>query len=162
MGVLSEETKAIVWMFETTYNNYIAHNVTTPSNFRISPRILLEAIDRSLAHRDLIEDCHDGLNGSDHYKYAGYLAYWLSKLKPIAILEQNPNKQEILINEYVAINLAINYFYDQCNFQMLKRKVVEDLVYALRYRTMTARMLPSVFEVYRTGFLECGEHDHGF
>jgi hypothetical protein len=140
---------------ENAYNDTVNDSriVRDPKKFKLSLPVTREAIVRFLSHKDLIEDYHPGLNGSDEFKIAGYLTYWISKLKPVMILGADPDENERLINEYLAINFAVSFIYDRKNVLMtLSKKLLQDLTYSLRYRTLTVRMLPIIYEAYLVGY----------
>lgn len=136
------------------YIDTIPAIVRNQKNFVLSRSITLEVIDRFLRHKDLIEESNPGMKGSDPYKEAGYLSYWIAKFKPIQILEPDPTTDEVLVNEYLAIYFAISYFYESKNVSILSKKLVDDLKYLLRNRTLTVRILPIIYEAYVVGFHE--------
>ncbi len=138
-------------MIETIYNAIIPTIANEPNNFKLSAPIALEVIRKLLLHSDLIENSHHSMKGTEPLKIAGYLTYWISKLKPIQILESDPEKNEILINEYLALSVAIVYIYESANIFILSQKMIDDLKYTLRYRTLTVRTLPLIYEAYLTG-----------
>lgn len=134
------------------YNGIVSQIVRDPSKFIFSPTITMEAVNRYFVDKGLIEDRHEKLRGSDPFKIAGYLTYWIAKLKPVQILEPKPNKQEILINEYLAISFAVSYFYAIKNIKILSEDLFDNLKYLLRYRTLTIRIMPLIYESYIKGF----------
>lgn len=136
------------------YIDIMPRLVRNQKNFVLSRPIIREAVDRFLRYKDLIEESNPGMKGSDPYKEAGYLSYWIAKFKPIQILEPDPAIDEVLVNEYLAIYFAISYFYESKNVSILSKKLVNDLKYLLRNRTLTVRILPIIYEAYVVGFHE--------
>lgn len=150
-----EKFKEIAFYTKTikeVYDGIVSQTVRDPSKFIFSPTITMEAVNRYLVDKNLIEDRHEKLRGSDAFKIAGYLTYWIAKLKPVQILEPEPNKQEILINEYLAISFAVSYFYAIKNIKLLPSDLFDNLKYLLRYRTLTVRIMPLIYESYVKGF----------
>lgn len=137
---------------EKVFNKIVLKLVKNSNNFKLSASITREAVNRFLCDKDLIEDCHDGIKGSDVFKITGYLTYWIAKLKPVQILEQDPNYNEVHINEHLAISYAVSYFYEHNNINTHNKQLVDNLLYLLRYRTLTVRILPSIYEAYIRGF----------
>lgn len=129
-----------------------------PDNFVLSPVITLEAVKKFLAHKELIELSHAKLDGSEVYKLSGYLAYWIALLKPVLILDPDPTNKELEINEFLAINFAILYLFEKFDTYMLSEKIIDDLRYSLRYRILTLRTLPIIFEAYFVGQNENWSH----
>lgn len=139
---------------EETYNTVVSQIAINPSKFTLTAVITMEAVQRALRDQYLIEQSHPRIKGSDDFKIVGYITYWIAKLKPVAILEVNPNEEEILINEHLAIAFATAYFYSNKNLNILSKKLVDDLKYLLRYRTLTVRIMPLIYESYVTGYWE--------
>ena len=147
-----DEIALYATMIEDTFNEVKKTRVRNPDKFILSTIIVREIIKRFFSDKKLIEDCHSGLDGSDECKVAGYLTYWISKLKPVMILEPEPNENEIFINEDLAIDIAIPFIYQfKKVFMLFPKKVLDDLKYTLRYRTLTVRVLPIIFEAYVFG-----------
>jgi hypothetical protein len=134
------------------YNGIVPTITREPNNFKLSAAIAKEAVRRFIEHKDLIEDSHPTMKGSDSFKVAGYLSYWITKLKPVLILEPDPDKNEILINEFIAISVSLTYLWERHNLLILSGKIIDDLKYTLRYRVVTVRTLPIIYESYVAGF----------
>lgn len=137
-----------------TYNTVISQIAIDPNKFSLTAVITMEAVQRALRDQNLIEESHPKIKGSEVFKIVGYITYWIAKLKPVVILEVNPNEEEMLINEHVAIAFATAYFYSNKNIKILSKKIVDDLKYLLRYRTLTVRIMPLIYEAYVTGYWE--------
>lgn len=120
--------------------------------FFLSETITREAVNRFVRYKVKIENANAGLKGSDIYKEAGYIAYWIAKMKPVQILLDDPNKDEVKINEYLAIAVAVNYLYEIKGAEFLSKKLIKDIIYLLRNRTYTVRFLPMIFEAYVVGY----------
>lgn len=151
---LAKEFEHYGGIIEKAYNKTIIQITRDTSKFILSPSITREVVYRFLSHKDLIEDYHPGIKGSDAFKIAGYLTYWIAKLKPVQILDPNPTEEEIFINEYLAIAVAVSYFYMDKNIKILSKKIINNLKYLLRYRTLTVRIMPLIYESYINGFWE--------
>lgn len=153
----AENRRKIVFYAERivdTYNTVVSQIAIEPRKFSLATVIAMEAVQRALRDQNLIEESHPRIKGSEVFKIVGYITYWIAKLKPVVILEVNPNEEEILINEHVAIAFAISYFYSNKNIKILSKKIVDDLKYLLRYRTLTVRIMPLIYESYVTGYWE--------
>ena len=129
----------------------LARNV---DNFVLSAPIVRDVVTEFARHRDLIEESHSRMKGTEACKVAGYLCFWIATLKPIQILEVDPDEHEILINEYLAITVAALRIHQHAGVYPLTTKIVNDLKYALRYRVLTLRMLPMILESYISGFVD--------
>lgn len=141
-------------IIEEVYNDIIPSIVRDTSQFVLSPSITSEVAIRYLRHKDLIEECHPGLDGSDECKIAGYITYWIAKLKPIQILHPEPDKEELFINEYLAISVANAYLECTKHISLRSQKFVDNLKYLLRYRTLTVRIMPLIYDAYYYGYTE--------
>lgn len=134
------------------FDGFIWQIVRYPDKFILSAPITRDIINRILKDKSLIEDYHKGLDGSDPFKIAGYTTFWISKLRPIQILEEDPNKFEEYVNEYLAIGYAQAYFEENNMPQIYSKELTENLLYLLRYRTLTIRTVPLIYEAYIRGF----------
>ncbi len=152
-----------VSLIAITYEETIHKITKDTSKFILSPMIVEDVVQRFLKHQDVIESYHPSLHGSDPYKQIGYITYWISKLKPVQITKEDPTEHEMFVNEYLAIYFAVSYFYEERNLNLLNKKLIIDLRYTLRYRTLTLRVLPFVFESFVAGFKAGNEYkDQGF
>ncbi|MCR4322292.1 MAG: hypothetical protein NUV74_18405 [Candidatus Brocadiaceae bacterium] len=155
-----KEEDFYIEMIEEVYKEIVPRLVRDTSKFVISSAITKRLVERFLADKKLIEDFHkEGMKKSDSFKKAGYLTYWISKLKPIQILEEDINREESLINEHLAIGFAVSFFNIKQNMKILyNRTIIRDLLYLLRYRTLTVRTLPLIYEFYVYGFWDGADH----
>ena len=153
-GYLLENSSPVVGIIEEIYKEILPKIVREPRNFILSPKITVEVIIRHLGDRDLIEACHPQLEGSEMFKIAGYLTYWIAKLKPVVTTERYPDKAEIFINEYLAIAVANSYLYMDKHISLSSEKFIDELRYLLRYRTLTVRIMPIIYEAYFNGYYE--------
>ena len=113
----------------------------------------MEAVYRALIDRNLIEEFHPEIEGSDSCKVSGYIGYWITKLKPVLVIKETPNEAERLVNEFLAVAFAICYIEEANSIEIRTKKFVDHIVYTLRYRTLTTRTLPLIYEAYLTGFI---------
>lgn len=134
------------------FEETIPHIVRDSGKFILSAPITRTVVKRFLGDKNLIESCHEDLQGSDIFKITGYLTYWIVKLKPIQILEEDPNKEETYVNEYLGICLANAYFREYEKPQICSEALIQNLLYLLRYRTLTVRAVPLIYEAYTKGF----------
>ncbi len=139
---------------EGAYSTVVSQIAIDQSKFSLHAAITKEAVQRALRDQNLIEESNPGIKGSETFKIVGYITYWIAKLKPVVILEEDPTEEEALINEHVAIAFATAYFYSEKNLNILSKKIVDDLKYLLRYRTLTVRIMPLIYEAYVTGYQE--------
>jgi hypothetical protein len=114
-----------------------------------------KAVIRDVARRyvydvDRLHRFH-GIKFIDRHKIAGYLSYWICKLRPISV--KTPDiyfenaKTPLYINEAYALYVAIgrinaHYAYNKSGEKMvLSKGLVDALLYGLRYRSATGDML---------------------
>lgn len=134
------------------YYNIIPKMARDPSKFVLSKFIVCEAINRFLDFKETTENLHPAMDGTESCKIAGYLTYWIAKLKPVQTFEKEPNIKELFINEYLAIFVALTYFKERGKLTILNEKIIRDLRYTLRYRTLTVRVIPIIYDAYIAGF----------
>lgn len=134
------------------FNNSILKLVKNPDNFILSAPIVDNVVYRVLKDQELIESSNIGLRGSNIFKKTGYLTYWISKLKPIQVLEKEPNYIEKHINAFLGISLTNSYFLEYEMPAITSQQFVRNLLYHLRYRTLTVRTIPLIYEGYIKGF----------
>lgn len=91
----------------------------------------------------------------DEMKVAGHFTYWLTKLKPVQVL----NDKHILINEQLAVEFSLgiiqscinskpnsqnNFKFDIENQEW--RKFIDEIVYSLRFRIITQDMISLIYK----------------
>ncbi|MDR2560317.1 MAG: hypothetical protein LBC63_00895 [Holophagales bacterium] len=109
------------------------------SGLRMLPP-LVDIVGESVV-RDLgrFESFHESDNSEVH-KQAAFLVYWISKLKPIAILPFHRHDKYITINESFAFTLAMQLL--GINFSArISIDFEEDFVYSLCYRDTSPRQM---------------------
>lgn len=120
---------------------------------KLNTYIVDDVTQRFLKDQERVRNSHKKIVGIDNYKQAGYLAFWISKLKPIMIVENAPKSfsisidQIMHINEHLAIQVATGILYSKHNARPpLNIKILDDLIYKLRYRINTRHGLVLIFE----------------
>lgn len=114
---------------------------------KLSLPVIKDIINRYLEDQALTEESHERINGIDTYKQAGFLTFWIVKLKPVMILLDVPTKTEMLINEQLALSISAGLLYGKHNQEPpFSLKLIEDLKYTLRYRIYTRHDLALIYE----------------
>ena len=138
------------------YANFVEYLNIQKSIIYINPVTLLDTSKRYWKDVDRLHSFHN-ISLIDCYKIAGYLTYWISKLKPISILDVNaysPKYNELLINinEYFGFYIAIGRIVDHYkqhnrypNFNKLDKKFVESFIYNAKYRITTGDTLTMIY-----------------
>lgn len=83
---------------------------------------------------------------ADEHKIAGFLMKWISKLKPIQVLNNDPKeitKKEILVNEFFAIYAGFNVF-SKISFKKISTKFALNLLYTLHFRSSDGMIFSSL------------------
>ncbi len=137
---------------ESAYNEIISEIVNDCKKFTLSPPIACDVVRRFLQDMELIEECHSKLEGTDAFKVAGYLTYWLTKLRPIQIMEDKPTVEELYVNEYLALSIGISIIYENKGVDIWSDGLINDLMYLLKYRTLTLRTVPMIYGAYSSGY----------
>ena len=95
------------------------------------------------------------------YKVAGYTTYWISKLKPITVLNIQLYSEEYndlltRINEYFSLYVAVgnirnHYALLDSNLKLdPSQPFVKNLIYTLRYRVTTGENLSLIYQSLET------------
>jgi len=112
------------------------------SSLRYDPLILSEIVKRYNMDEKRILNAHPQIDGLDHFKSAGILTYWISKLKPVKI--STPSiwcLDEILA---LFLGLAIIFKYENRS-KVLSETFVNDFLYTLRYRNISQEILSLLY-----------------
>ena len=162
-----EQLKAIIisgyetMLWDMSYNPYgdepmecLSPKRTHEENFDLireklplSNFIVLEVIERFLKDQEITEEYHEKIDGIDRFKIAGFLTFWIVKLKPIMILNEALTEDELLVNELLAITVASSFLRDKDkNPPPFSIKLIEDLKYTLRYRINTRNHISLIYE----------------
>jgi len=145
-------TKALLKMYAVFVEQL---GIPKPSVF-VNPITLLDASKHYWRDVDRLHSSH-GIEHIDCHKIAGYLTYWISKLKPISILDASlysPKHNELLlnINEYFAFYVAIGRICDDrrksgkgTTFLSMTAAFIESFVYTMKYRATTGDNLSLMY-----------------
>jgi len=86
--------------------------------------------------------------GPDLFKQAGYICFWIRKLKPIRVIRQNDELPEIRgINEKCAIWIGINLLYKSYGKFDFPRDFLDEFIYTLRFRAVSPQSVGLIFWV---------------
>ncbi len=114
---------------------------------KLSLPVVDDVIKRYLEDQKLTETSHPDIKGIDIYKQAGFLTFWIVKLKPIMNLVEVPTKTDMLINEQLAISVTYSLLYAKHGQEApFSLKIIDDLKYTLRYRINTRHGLALLYE----------------
>ena len=136
----------------------IKRSIFLEKQFRILQTIFPEFIDLQLS-RGLIGNIgisyfddinrmkkfHDKMKLANKYKIAAYTAKWIIFLRPIQFPQEDipkKNKERYLANEYFALH-CISAILEK-NFLELDKMMLLNLLYTLRYRYFTGRLLSTL------------------
>ena len=111
--------------------------------------LLFEVVLNYYADINRIKEFHE-IEKVNNEKIAASTAFWLLRIKPIQVVQCNPDEREryLSINEYFAAITLIAFLFDH-NIQiffpaeLLKKwnKFYEHLIYTFHYRLLDARLL---------------------
>ena len=114
---------------------------------KLSLPVVEEVIKRYLHDQELTIKSHSKIKGIDIYKQAGFLTFWIVKLKPIMNLVDVPMTAETLINEQVAISISAGLLEVKHGKKPpFSLKLIDDLKYTLRYRIHTRNDIALIYE----------------
>jgi hypothetical protein len=134
----------------------LTQTVIPEDKYDIDTFIVMDVAKRCHLDEARIKLSHPGIPVLDSYKKAGYLCYWVSKLKPIvvrdfSIYETDPEKPHY-INESFAFHLGcgkINSILKPLSKSIspgsITKDFVETLLYTLKFRVTTGDDLSMLF-----------------
>ncbi len=127
-------------------SNYLGE-VLNIKSIRFDPFVLKEVIYRCVGDIKRIKYAHAHIELLSIQKQAGILVYWFTKLKPIVTCLP----KQYTINELFAFSLGLSMcqkFY--CDIPKLKKSFVNEILYTIRYRTITQETLGIIFsQIYK-------------
>ncbi|MCL2689686.1 MAG: hypothetical protein FWE57_07560 [Chitinispirillia bacterium] len=118
--------------------------------YRLEPTTISDVVERYWRDVDRLHRYHS-MKRIDRHKIAGYLTYWISKLRPIAVIKScaDIDNADIstYINELYAIFVALGRLCEtkQGKEPVVKSSLLNTLLYNLRYRPVTGDMLSMVY-----------------
>ncbi len=128
-------------------------------SFYLSLPITYEVVVRYVLDRRRIKDFHPKeINPLNEFKIAGYLSYWICKLRPVQHKEtlQRFTKTQSLINEELAFHISISRINEERIHNGYKRldlrkensdiaSFMNNLFYTLKYRHVTGDVLSLIY-----------------
>lgn len=145
-------------VIESSYREIVPLLTDEPLyNFPLCHIISADVLCKVYKDKEDIVRTHKEIDCIDEFKLAGFLAYWISKLKPVQAVVK-PDKEEQYLNEYLSIAVAFSLVCEIYGIypnisNKEDNRFLTNLLYTLRYRATTARNLPLVFEAYIRGYL---------
>ena len=147
-----DTAKAILKM----YVNFINYFEINKNDIFINEVTVLDASMRYWKDVDTMRKIHS-IEYPDCYKVAGYTTYWLTKLKPITIVNaklysDKRNEFLININEYFSLYVAIGFINSHNGLANPSKNFyptqpfVKNLIYTLRYRITTGDNLSLMYQ----------------
>jgi len=138
------------------YANFVERLPVLQTSLHMNLVALLDASKRYWLDVDRLHHYHN-IEKIDCHKIAGYLTYWITKIKPISVLDvhiysERLNELLLNINEYYAFYIAVGRIID--NRKQLNRpnrspiltgNFVKALIYSLKYRTTTGDNLSLIY-----------------
>lgn len=115
---------------------------------RVSPKLMRDALLDYAADIERLKDFH-GIERTNPFKVAAYTTYWLLRRKPIQIVTDPDDGQEIRdLNEWFAVSIFISMAYDtrHPNIQAAEEKsdfntFLRSLHYGMVYRILNPQAL---------------------
>jgi len=129
--------------------------------FYLSPPIVTEVVYRYILDAKRIKIFHPTeIENINEYKIAGYLSYWICKLRPVQVVKHVTRFTKIqnLLNEELAFHIAISRInlersvnklpkIDFFKCEETKRKTfINDLFYSMKYRLTTGDTLSQIYK----------------
>ena len=157
-GLITSAYEKLLWALFCNYDDVQTECVyydrtpeeqfdTSIGELKLSLPVVENIIERYLKDQEKTEEFHEKIDGIDNYKKAGYLSFWIVKLRPIMILTDTPTKEEMLINELLAISITCALLYDKhSKIPPFNDSILENLKYTLRYRINTRHQAALIYE----------------
>jgi hypothetical protein len=131
----------------------IQENIADDCQIIIDDAILADSI--AMWEREIMtaKSIHK-VNPSD-YRIAGYLAFWIRKLKPFSLsphdlIKQKRYKLQLIINELVAIQLGLFMLYssEERNDKKLSSSLLYRTITSMRYRSLSPHTMSLMYEFF--------------
>lgn len=153
----------------TSFCKFLEKSELSTALYDIDVVVLLTTVKRYLQDVDRLHLYHD-IDLIDGHKIAGYLAYWICRLKPIRVKDEGVAyqrgtneadfegvaKQSFFINELFSVFLGlsrVDSHYKKLSVSKrvsLDAKFINALTYSLKYRLMTGDMLSLIYYMIDT------------
>jgi len=170
MGEINNESNAKTSSYARniviSYADFLRKSNLNPQHYDCDVLVLKMAVKRYLGDVRRLHDYHD-IQYIDCYKIAGYLSYWICKLKPFRVKNKvaaytsnsgytSPTdiaKKSFFINELFSVHLGqsrINAHHKiVCTDRRLSlsEETIETLTYTLKYRPTSGDMLMVMFQM---------------
>lgn len=95
------------------------------------------------------------------YRIAGYLAFWIRKLKPFSLSSYDINIKKryeigLVINEYIAIQLGLYMLYidESRKNKKLSSRLLLRTIKTMRYRSLSPHTMSLMYEFFFEDFSE--------
>lgn len=135
------------------YYYFLSHYKLNARGYRLDRVILKNVVERYWMDVDRLHRYHN-MTRIDRHKIAGYLTYWLCRLRPISSLEDDialdKPLRAVFINELFAISVALGRLQarsDKIEGQVLQinADLLNTLCYSLRYRPLNGDALSVMY-----------------
>lgn len=126
---------------------------------RISTSLLNQAIIDYFADVHRLKDFHK-IDKINYIKIHAYSAYWLLKRKPIQIVEEEEDGEDLelaFVNENFVASYLVHFLNENKQVTIKEKnrddymEFYENLKYSLRYRLVTAQTIETMLEAYIAG-----------
>lgn len=148
-------------VIDASFSQYVKIYEIDQDNINCDGQLINKVIERYWLDVDRIHHFHPGTELIDCHKIAGYLMYWLVKLKPFSVInevyEENTNAFEILFcNELIAFIVGVARLNSDRekretfsgitqNRIIIPPEFVRPFIYSLHFRNLSADSLSLVF-----------------
>jgi hypothetical protein len=149
--------------------NFLKETGLSASLYDIDVVILFATVKRYLQDVERLHQ-HHGIDFIDCHKIAGYLAYWICRLKPVHVKDESVAyegnmgdtdlvgiaKQSFFINELFSVFLGLSRIDSHYKASNINKRIVLDknfintLTYSLKYRLVTGDMLSLTYYMIDT------------
>ena len=136
------------------FYNFLSRLGLDAQHYRLDFIILRNVVERYWRDVDRLHRYH-ATERIDRHKIAGYISYWICKLRPIAVTESDVYSNNAMIPLYINEIFAVSAAFGRicaCDKNMsddkvavIEEKFFTSLMYSLRYRAMTGDTLSMMY-----------------
>ena len=136
------------------YHDFLGHFKLYAGWFRLDRVVLLNLVERYWLDVDRLHRYH-ATTRIDRHKIAGYLTYWICRMRPIAVVSNRANLEHadiaLHVNELFAVFVALSrldvHHRIEKNGQtvFIKKGFFNALMYNLRYRPFTGDTMAMLY-----------------
>jgi len=151
----AEEVTQRARLLLKSYTHFMCKAGFSPIDYKIDYTVLKTVAMRYWIDVERLKHFHN-MSRINSHKIAGYLTYWICKLRPITVKSQSvylnadlkPMKHPHFINELFAATVGVGRLNEgRSKGVAVSASVFDTFIYGLKYRTMTGDMLSMMFNV---------------